>query len=133
MARKRETGAGRTTWAFALPGIPVLGHGPEPAFTSRDTLSVINPNNAIAHVRLLVHYPWKGTAGPFRLTVAPHRLRRVRINDLIFPEAVRLATPYGLRLTSDHPVVAQVTGGYSDASRHARTWALAYPASGQGM
>ena len=42
-----------------------------------------------------------------RLTVAPRRLRRFRINDLIFPQAVLLAVPYALQMWCDVPIVVQ--------------------------
>ena len=41
--------------------------------------------------------------------MAPERLRVIRINDLIFPEAVRLDEPYSLLLRSDCAVVVQFT------------------------
>ena len=50
-----------------------------------------------------------GEVGSFRIGIAPRRLRNIRINDLIFPEAVRLDEPYGLLIESDVPIVVQFT------------------------
>ena len=45
--------------------------------------------------------------GPYRLLVGARRIRHVRVNDLIDPEAVRLDRPYGCVLRSPVPVVVQ--------------------------
>jgi hypothetical protein len=44
-----------------------------------------------------------------RSVSASRRLRSIRIDDLIFPEAVRLDEPYGLLIESDVPIVVQFT------------------------
>lgn len=100
---------GRLRWAISVGHAPSRSTGPEPAMTSRDELSLLNAGDALANVRLTVVYAEREPVGPYRIGVAPRRLRRIRINDLIFPEAVRLDEPYGLRIESDAPVVAQFT------------------------
>ncbi len=121
-----SSAAGRGRWLFAAPGIPATGHGPEPAFTSHDVLGLLNTGGRIANARMLVHYPRRAPVGPYRLTVAPRRLRRIRLNDLIFPEALRLEQPYGLVVESDEPLVAHLGGQHSLAAAAARTWTLAF-------
>jgi hypothetical protein len=100
---------GHRCWAIAAGHVPVASTGPEPDFTSRDVLSLLNAGDSLANVRLTVFYEARGEVGVYRLGVAPRRLRRVRVNDLIFPEAVRLGEPYGLQLRSDVPIVVQFT------------------------
>lgn len=103
------TAAGRHRWAIAAGHAPSRSTGAEPEFTSRDELGLLNTGDALANVRVRVLYAEHGEVGPFRIGVAPRRLRRVRINDLIFPEAVRLDEAYGLVIESDVPVVVQFT------------------------
>lgn len=98
---------GKRRWAIAAGQVPVGSHGAEPAFTSRDQFCILNTGGDSAHVRVEVLYSHRPPVGPFRVTVAPRRMRQLRVNDLIFPEAVRLGEPIGLVFTSDVPVVVQ--------------------------
>ena len=117
---------GRRRWAIAAGFIPARGRGPEPDFTSRDCLGVLNAGDEAANVRVMVVYASHGQIGPYRLAVAPRRMRQVRINDLIFPEAVRLEEAYGLSITSDQPVVVQFTRMDTRAAANAGLMALAW-------
>jgi hypothetical protein len=98
---------GKRRWAIAAGQVPVGSNGPEPAFTSRDQFSILNTGADSAHVRVEAFYSHRPSVGPFRVTVAPRRMRQLRINDLIFPEAIRLGEPIGLVFTSDVPVIVQ--------------------------
>jgi len=100
---------GRRRWVFAAGCVPLVSTGTEPAFTSRDQFSVLNTGASVANVRIAVLYAGRAEVGPFRLGVAPRRVRQVRVNDLIFPVAVRLGEPYGLIFDSDVAVVVQCT------------------------
>jgi hypothetical protein len=100
---------GRQRWAISAGWIPARGCNREPEFTSRDCLSLLNSGDEVANVRVMLAYAVRDPVGPYRLAVAPRRMRRVRINDLIFPEAVRLEEAYGLAIESDQPVVVQFT------------------------
>jgi hypothetical protein len=100
---------GRTRWAIAAGHAPSRATGAEPAFTSCDQVALLNAGEELANVRLTVLYAERDPVGPFRIGVSPRRVRHVRINDLIFPEAVRLDEAYGLEVESDHPVVVQFT------------------------
>lgn len=119
---------GRCRWAIPAGCIPSASTGPEPEFTSRDELSLLNAGDALANVRVTVFYARREPVGPFRIGVAARRLRRLRINDLIFPEAVRLDVPYGLLIESDHPVVAQFTRQDTRARCNAGLLTTAFPA-----
>jgi hypothetical protein len=100
---------GRRRWAIAAGCAPARGTGREPLLGSRDQLALLNTGDALANVRMRVLYAEHGEIGPFRIGIAPRRLRSLRINDLIFPEAVRLDEPYGLLIESDVPIVVQFT------------------------
>jgi hypothetical protein len=100
---------GRTTWAYPGGWMPLGQTGPEPAFTSSDTLCLLNAGDALASVEIVIHYADRDPVGPYRLTIAARRVRRVRCNDLIFPEAVSLETPYAAIVRANVPIVVQVT------------------------
>lgn len=117
---------GRRRWAISAGFVPAQGTGEEPQFTSRDCLSLLNAGEVTANVRVRVWYAHRDQAGPYRLVVAPRRMRAVRINDLIFPEAVQLEVPYGLSLESDQPVVVQFTRMDTLAAANARTMAMGF-------
>lgn len=120
------SGCGRRRWAISAGFMPARGNGPEPAFTSRDCLRLLNSGDDVANVRVHVVYATRDPAGPYRLAVAPRRMRRVRVNDLIFPEAVRLLEPYGLCIESDQAVVVQFTRMDTRAAANAGLMALAW-------
>ena len=92
-----------------VPGghVPFPAHGPEPAFTAFDQLCVLNAGYRDAAVELDFYYQDTEPVGPYRLLVGARRIRHVRVNDLIDPEAVRLDRPYGCVLRSPVPVVVQ--------------------------
>jgi hypothetical protein len=117
---------GRRRWAIAAGRVPLASTGDEPAFTSRDVLSLLNAGDVLANVRMTLFYAARGEVGVYRLGVAPRRLRRVRINDLIFPEAVRLGEAYGLEIRSDVPVVVQFTRMDTRAAANAGLMANAW-------
>lgn len=117
---------GALRWSIAGGHAPSQGSGPEPMFTSHDALSLLNAGDALANVRIRVLYAVRPPVGPYRIGVAPRRLRRIRINDLIFPEAVRLDEAYGLVIESDAPVVVQFTRQDTRARANAGALATAW-------
>lgn len=121
-----STGLGRCRWAVAGGHVPARGTGREPLLTSRDQIALLNTGGDLANVRLRVLYADHGEVGPYRIGVAPRRLRNLRINDLIFPEAVRLDEAFGLVIESDVPIVAQFTRQDTRQRENARTLANAW-------
>lgn len=99
---------GCTTWVFAAGFAPSQSTGAEPEFTSRNTLCLLNTSDQQACAELMVYYDDAEPVGPFEVLVGPQRVKHQRINDLIDPAAVYLDKPYGLVVTSDVPVVAQL-------------------------
>lgn len=120
---------GALRWTVSAGHAPSAATGPEPLFTSHDALGLLNAGDTIANVRLHVHYALRDAVGPYRLGIAPRRMRRIRINDLIFPEAVRLDEAYGLSIESDVPVVVQFSRQDTRARALAGLLATAWPAA----
>ncbi|WP_341718722.1 sensory rhodopsin transducer [Micromonospora sp. FIMYZ51] len=83
------------------------GTAAEPEFTSFDQLCVLNTTDRTAELSLDFYYEDTDPVGPYRLVVDARRIRHVRINDLIDPEAIRLDRPYGCLVRSPVPVVVQ--------------------------
>ena len=117
---------GRRRWAISAGWAPSRATGDEPMFSSRDQLALLNTGMELANVRVRVLYAEHGPVGPYRIGVAPRRLRNLRINDLIFPEAVRLDEAYGLLVESDQPVVVQFTRQDTRARANAGLMTMAW-------
>ncbi|GAB4102411.1 sensory rhodopsin transducer [Micromonospora taraxaci] len=98
---------GACLWVVPGGHIPFPSNGPEPEFTGFDQLCVLNTTDRRADVELHIYYEDAEPVGPYALPVDARRVRHVRLNDLIDPEAVRLDRPYGALLRSPVPVVVQ--------------------------
>ncbi|WP_207922820.1 sensory rhodopsin transducer [Micromonospora sp. KC606] len=98
---------GARVWVVPGGHIPFPTSGPEPEFSGFDQLCVLNATDDRADVRVHVYYTDAEPVGPYLIPVAARRVRHVRVNDLVDPEAVRLDRPYGLVLRSPVPVVVQ--------------------------
>ncbi|WP_232290286.1 sensory rhodopsin transducer [Micromonospora sp. ATCC 39149] len=98
---------GARTWVVSGGRVPFPSHGPEPGFTGFDQLCVLNATDREAELALDFYYEDADPAGPYRLLVGGRRIRHIRVNDLIDPEAVLLDRPYGCVLRSPVPVVVQ--------------------------
>lgn len=120
---------GHRVWVVPAGRIPFPSNGPEPAFTSFDEICVLNPTDEPADLTLTVYYEDREPVGPYRVAVPARRIRHVRFNDLIDPEALPLDRPFGCVLRSNTPVVVQF--GRQDTrlpGALAITTTLAYPA-----
>ncbi|WP_434740465.1 sensory rhodopsin transducer [Micromonospora sp. SH-82] len=98
---------GARTWVVPGGHLPCPSNGPEPQFTGFDQVCLLNAADAEAEVSLEIYYEDAEPVGPYRIRVGARRIRHVRINDLIDPEAVRLDRPYGCVLRSSVPLVVQ--------------------------
>lgn len=81
---------GAKRWAIPEGYIPAYSHGPEPQFTSHETVCILNTTEGEAHVSITIFYSDREPAGPYHVTVAPRRTRHVRFNDLTDPEPIPL-------------------------------------------
>ena len=124
------TAFGHTTRVIPGGRISARSTGPEPEFTSRDEIFMLNTGDAEARLALTMFYADREPVGPYELTIAPRRVRRVRCNDLIDPEAMPLGVDYGVLVESDVPIVVQSTRIDTGQPALAMLGALAFPAQG---
>jgi hypothetical protein len=108
--------------------IPSKSTGEEPEFTSREECYFLNTNEKEAKISITIYYSDRDPMGPYEITVAGRRVRNIRFNDLIDPEAIPLDTDFGCTIESDLPIIVQY--GRIDSSRGnlAISSAMAYPA-----
>ena len=118
---------GSKVWAIPGGHMPLLSSGAEPRDTSRDELCVLNAGHFDAHLQLTIYYEEQEPVGPYPLKVAAQRVRHVRFNDLIDPQALPLDTPYAALIVADHPVVVQFTRCDTSQVANAIATTLAFP------
>jgi hypothetical protein len=118
---------GKTAWAIAGGHIPLLSTGKEPENTSRDELCFLNAGYEEAHVEVTLFYSDRDPVGPYQLAVPARRVRRVRINDLINPEAPPLDTDYGAIVESDLPIVVQLDRKDTSRSENSILTTMGFP------
>lgn len=121
---------GHRVWAVPGGFMPAESTGAEPAMTSRDVLSVLNTGERAANVDVTIFYADRDPVGPYRFTVGARRVRQVRVNDLIDPEAIPLATPYAAVIAADVPVVVQYLRQDTSQQANALSSVMAFPATG---
>lgn len=98
---------GSKLWAMPAGRIPPHSTGHEPEFTSRDELCLFNATGEEANVEITIFYEDRDPVGPYPLPVGVRRVRHVRFNDLIDPEAIPMEADYGALIESNVPIVAQ--------------------------
>ncbi len=118
---------GQTVWVMPGGWIPARGTGREPDFTSRDELWLLNTSDQEAEIELTVYWQDRAPVGPYSLQIEGERVRCVRVNDLIDPEALRLETPYALLVRSSVPIVVQVARYDTRQPEQTMSWSLAFP------
>lgn len=117
---------GAKIWAIAGGHMPLRSSGEEPRHTSRDELCVLNAGSADVSLQLTIYYEDRDPVGPYPLKVGAQRVRHVRFNDLIDPQALPLDTPYAALVIADHPVVVQFTRHDSSQAANAIATMLAF-------
>lgn len=122
------TTIGNKKWAIAGSNIPAESHGEEPDFTSRDSLWLLNACAIDAEVSITIYYADRDPVGPYEIGVAARRVRQIRFNDLIDPQAIPLCVDYGAVIESTVPIVVQLSQVDTRQARNARTLSLAFPA-----
>ncbi|MDY6945798.1 MAG: sensory rhodopsin transducer [Pseudomonadota bacterium] len=118
---------GTKVWAIAGGHIPLHSSGSEPGNTSHDQLCVLNAGHFDVRLQLTIYYEDREPAGPYSLKVSAQRVRHVRCNDLIDPQALPLDTPYAVLVVADHPVVVQFTRRDTSQAANSSATTLAYP------
>ena len=123
----KSTGVKR--WAIAEGYIPAGSHGPEPQFTSHETVCILNTTDNDARVTITIFYAAREPSGPYRVTVPARRTKHVRFNDLTDPEPIPLATDFASLIESDVPIVVQHTRLDSRQAENALLSTIAYAAT----
>ena len=119
---------GSRRWAIGEGYIPGWSHGPEPQFTSHETVCILNATDADAQVKITVYFSDREPAGPYRITVPARRTWHVRFNDLDVPAPIPRETDYASVIESDVPIVVQHTRLDSRQAENALLSTVAYPA-----
>lgn len=102
-----RTAVGCKRWAIAEGYIPGWSHGPEPQFTSHETVCFLNTSDQDAHIEITIFYANREPVGPYRLVVPARRTKHVRFNELTDPEPIPHEVDYASLIESDVPVVIQ--------------------------
>src|SRR5688500_9067281 len=118
---------GHRRWVIPGGRIPADGTGREPEFTSRDELWLLNAATDEATIEMTIYSPDRAPVGPYPLAVPAERVRCVRVNDLIDPEAVRLETPYAVVIQASGPIVVQIARYDTRQAEQTMSWSLAHP------
>ena len=117
---------GAKLWAIAEGYIPGWSNGPEPEFTSHETVCLLNAADRDAHIRITIFFSDREPAGPYAFTVAARRTKHVRFNDLTDPEKIPPATDFASVIESDVPIVVQHTRLDSRQAENALLSTIAY-------
>jgi len=119
---------GKLNWAFSGGRIPFDSTGEEPVFNSHDKISVLNTSEEEANIEIFIFYRNQAPVGTYEVKIKPQRLRKIRINDLIDPEAVALERNYGCYVRSNIPVVVQFSRMDTGQNANAIMGTMAFPA-----
>ena len=117
---------GKRLWAIAGGNIPLETNGIEPAFTSRDTISILNVNDRDARLKLSVYFENEEPIEPYHIVVKAERVCRIWFNDLIDPLPLNLNKPFSCVIRSDIPVVVQFSRMDTSSASTAITGTIAF-------
>jgi len=117
---------GARLWAIPEGYIPAWSNGPEPEFTSHETVCLLNAADRDAHVRITIFFSDREPAGPYSITVSARRTKHIRFNDLSEPEKIPPATDFASVIESDVPIVVQHTRLDSRQAENALLSTIAY-------
>lgn len=106
-----------------VPGcnIPIKSTGEQPANTSRNELHLLNTATISVIAKLTIYHTDKAPVGPYEIQIAPKRIRNIRMNDLIDPQAIPLGTDFAILIEANRKIVVQYT--YVDTSETMRSHA----------
>lgn len=116
-------------WTFAAGMIPEHSTGREPDNTSRNVLCLLNTGSEEACAEVTFYYSDQEPVGPYLITLPAERVRHIRVNDLIDPEAIPLGSSYGMTIACDQPVTAQLIYVDTSYGRYAVTALPGIPGS----
>lgn len=95
---------GHRVWFFPDGDLPAAGNG---TFKGHESLVILNPNDAVAEVRLTVYHPDREADQLEPLAVDARRVRCIRMDEPIGTYRVPFGQ-YALKLESTTPVICQI-------------------------
>ncbi len=119
---------GKIDWAFSAGRIPFHSNGEEPEMNSHDKISVLNTSEEDAIVEMLIFYEDQSPVGTYEIRVEAKRVRKIRFNDLIDPEAIQLDRNYSCLIQTSVPVVIQFSRMNTGQNQNAEMGGMAFPA-----
>lgn len=117
---------GKKKWAIAEGFIPSWSNGPEPLFTSHETVCILNTGDADARVEITIYFTDRDPVGPYLFTIAARRTKHLRFNDFTEPQPIPKDTDFASVISADVPVVVQHTRLDSRQEANALISTIAY-------
>ncbi len=117
---------GKKSWAIPGSNIPLEQTGPEPDFTSHDSLWILNATDDDADVEITIYYADREPVGPYSIDIEARRVRQIRFNDLIDPQPIPLETDYAAVVESNTPIVVHFTQMDTRQAENTRTTATGF-------
>lgn len=118
---------GKLDWAFSAGRIPFRSTGEEPEFISHDKISVLNTSEEEAIIEFFIFYENVKPVGPYSVKIKPLRLKKIRFNDLIDPEAMHLERNYSCYIRTNVKVVIQFSRMNTGTNTCAEMSSMAFP------
>jgi hypothetical protein len=118
---------GFTVWVIPGGRMPLTSTGREPDYTSCDELCVLNATQSVAALKVTVFFEDQAPVHPYEIEVAAQRIRHLRMNDLIDPQAIPLDRPYGVLIESNIPIVVQFSRRDTSQAANAIATMLGFP------
>jgi hypothetical protein len=116
-----------TIWVISGGRIPLSTAESGPEFNSRDWLSILNSGVHDAAVRITIFHADKKPTGPFNISIAAKRIKKIRMNDLVDPEPITLEEDYAAVIESDMPLAIQFSRMDTTRQALALLSTLAFP------
>lgn len=98
---------GKKRWVIPDINIPLRSTGKEPEFLSQDRVTVMNTGIKSVNVRIVLFSETDEPVYFSPVIIKGHRIRKIRINDLINPVPAYLETSYSVMVEADREVVVQ--------------------------
>lgn len=118
---------GKIDWVFTAGKLPFAYHGNTPELMSNDQLAILNTSDKKAMVALYIFYEDRSPVGPYNVKIMSGRLKKIRLNDLIDPEAMQLERNYSCYIKSTQKVVVQFSRLNTGSKHNAEMTTMAYP------
>ncbi len=118
---------GKLDWAFSAGRIPFQSTGKEPEFISHDKIAVLNASEEEALIEMVIFYENVKPVGTYSVKIKPKRVKKIRFNDLIDPEAMKLERNYSCYIKSNVKVVVQFSRMNTGSIYNAEMGSMAFP------